>query len=135
MASIDQTTCSGQRIDRWLWASRQYKTRSLAVDAIGNGRVEVNGVRTKAAKLVRPGDVVTVRRPPYSYELVVHELAEKRLSAPLAQALCSETERSVDARRELKLQVSSAAVVEDRQPGKLNKKQRRLREQMKRSFE
>ena len=55
------------RIDKWLWAARFFKTRALAAEAIDAGRVSVNGERAKASKVVRPGDAVRVRRPPFEH--------------------------------------------------------------------
>ena len=59
------------RLDKWLWAARFYKTRSLAAAAIAGGKVEVNGERAKRARALRAGDAVTVRHPPFETHIVV----------------------------------------------------------------
>ena len=59
------------RIDKWLWAARIYKTRSIAVDAIKNGRVTIDGINVKPARMDKAGDVVSVRKPPSTYSLKI----------------------------------------------------------------
>ncbi|MBI2684408.1 MAG: RNA-binding S4 domain-containing protein [Actinobacteria bacterium] len=78
------------RVDRWLWAARFFKTRSLAVDAVNAGHVVVNGLRAKPAKEVGPGDVLDVRAGPVSWRVTVRGVAERRGSATIAQGLYSE---------------------------------------------
>lgn len=87
------------RVDKWLWCARFFKTRSLAVEALEAGRVQVNGERAKPAKDLKPGDEVLLRRPPYEYAIVVRGLSERRGPAPEAQQLYEETPES-RARRE-----------------------------------
>ena len=89
------------RLDKWLWAARFYKTRQLAIDGINAGHVEVNGDRAKAAKSIKTGDEVTLRKPPYQYTLLVKALSEKRGSATLARELFSETPESIASREKL----------------------------------
>ena len=120
------------RLDRWLHAARWFKTRSLAVEAIVNGRVEINGIGAKPAKQVRAGDVICIRRPPYSYALEVLDVSQRRLSAPLAQALYRETTASVAGREALAERLVLERVLEDPRSGKLHKKDRRERERLKR---
>ena len=122
------------RIDRWLWTVRLFKSRSLAAEAIGMGRVMINGQRAKAAKAIRIGDLVTVRRPPYEQELAVLGLAPRRVSAPLARELYEETAPSQERRRQLDENLRLDAITDERRYGKLNKKERRQREQFKRSY-
>lgn len=130
---MDAMTAEGQRLDRWLWSARFYKTRSLAVGAIKNGRVEVNGTRAKPAKAVKVGDLIHLLRPPYKYEIEVRSLTAQRVSARLAQDLYEETPASTAARETLSRALALNRVVEDRRWGKLNKKERRQRERMKRA--
>jgi ribosome-associated heat shock protein Hsp15 len=82
------------RVDKWLWCARFFKTRSLAVEAIESGRVSVNGERAKPAKDVKPGDELTVRRPPYEMIVTVRGVSERRGPAPEAQKLYEETPES-----------------------------------------
>jgi ribosome-associated heat shock protein Hsp15 len=135
MASIEPTSAAGARLDLWLWTSRQFRTRGIAVDAIAIGRIELNGVRAKPAKLVRAGDIITIRRPPYEHEIIVRALSPKRVSAKLAQGLYDETPRSITAREQLRENLARYAIIEDRRAGKLNKKERRQREHLKRSYD
>ena len=82
------------RVDKWLWCARFYKTRSLAVEAIESGRVQVNGERAKPAKDLKPGDELTVRRPPFEQVITVRELSERRGPASEAQKLYEEKPES-----------------------------------------
>ena len=86
------------RIDKWLWAARFYKTRGLAVEEIGRGRVEVNGQVAKPAREVRPGDTVAVRREAVTRVVIVRGLSAQRGPAPVAQQLYEETAESLAAR-------------------------------------
>ena len=89
------------RIDKWLWAARFYKTRSLAATAVAAGKVEVNGERPKRSKLVKAGDAVSVRKGPFEYQLTVQALSERRGPPAQAQLLYQESEESQRAREEL----------------------------------
>ena len=71
------------RIDRWLWAARIYKTRTLATDACRNGRISINGQQVKASRTVKVGDTVGVRKPPVTYSFRVLQTIEKRVGAKL----------------------------------------------------
>lgn len=72
-----------QRIDKWLWAVRVYKTRTIATDACKKGRVLMGGVPVKPSRTIRPGDTVQVRKPPVTYSFKVLALAPNRLGAKL----------------------------------------------------
>jgi len=88
-----------QRIDRWLWAARFFKTRSLAVEEIDRGRVAVNGQPVqKPAREVKPGDQVAVRQGYVERTVIVKGLSGVRGPAPVAQQLYEETPESVAAR-------------------------------------
>lgn len=87
-----------QRLDKWLWAARFYKTRPLAVAAIRGGHVHLNGARAKPASAVRPGDRLSLSKGPYRWQLTVRALAERRGPAAAAQALYSEDPASVEQR-------------------------------------
>src|SRR6187551_174057 len=86
------------RIDRWLWCTRLFKSRSLAAEAVAGGKVHVNGRRVKPALAVRVGDRVTITRPGYAFECEVLKLPDRRGSAPIAQACYAETDAARAAR-------------------------------------
>ncbi|HXE58833.1 MAG TPA: S4 domain-containing protein [Gemmatimonadales bacterium] len=86
------------RLDKWLWAARFYKTRSLAAEAIDGGKVHVNGERVKRAKQVQVGDDVEIRQGPYEYRVIVRGLSERRGPAPEAAKLYEERPESKAAR-------------------------------------
>ena len=71
------------RIDKWLWAARIYKTRTLAADACKNGRITINGAQTKPSRTVKAGDKVGVKKPPITYTFLVKQPIEKRVGAKL----------------------------------------------------
>ena len=86
------------RIDKWLWAARFYKTRTLASEEIDKGRVHINGVAVKPAREVKAGDTVLVRIGPISRSVVVQGVSDKRGGAPQAALLFTETPESIHAR-------------------------------------
>ncbi len=88
------------RIDKWLWAARFYKTRSLATDEIDKGRVAINGQDVKPAREVKLGDTVSLRREGLTRTVVVKGLSDVRGPAPVAQALYEETPESLQAREQ-----------------------------------
>jgi ribosome-associated heat shock protein Hsp15 len=88
------------RVDKWLWAARFYKTRSLATEEIGKGRVEVNGAEVKPARELKAGDTVTLRQGPITRTVVVKGLSGMRGPAPVAQQLYEETPDSLKARQQ-----------------------------------
>ena len=96
----DKTGPGDQRLDKWLWAARFYKTRSLAAQAIEAGRVHVNGASAKASRSLRPGDLVLMRQPPYTRTVEVLGLSSVRGPAPVAQQLYAETAQSQQDRQQ-----------------------------------
>lgn len=86
------------RIDKWLWAARFFKTRSLATDAVDAGRVKLHDERVKPARNIRIGDMLRVENESGVYELRVVDLSDKRGPASVAQGLYEETEASRVAR-------------------------------------
>ena len=86
------------RIDKWLWAARFFKTRSLASAAVDGGKVQLNDVRVKPAKEVKAGDVLSISIGQVKWVVVVRALADKRGPASVAQQLYEETEASRTAR-------------------------------------
>lgn len=92
------------RIDKWLWAARFFKTRSLATDAVLAGHVQVNGARVKPSKEVRIGDDIELRIGTVTWAVGVTALSDKRGPATLARTLYAETPESAKAREEQALQ-------------------------------
>jgi len=120
------------RIDKWLWACRFYKTRSLAKQEIDGGKVRVNGGRTKPSREVRIGDEVRLKTGWDEKTVVVRALSDQRRGAPEAQQLYEETQESIKEREDRAAQrkVSRGAfLVSDARP---TKKQRRQIHQFKR---
>ncbi len=88
------------RIDKWLWAARFFKTRSLATDAVDGGKVRLNGERIKPARGVKPGDTLDIDNGSTEWEVTVRALADKRGSAAVAQTLYAETAQSIVRRQQ-----------------------------------
>ena len=89
---------NGIRIDKWLWAARFFKTRSIAADAIGLGRVRVNGADAKPSREIRPGDTIDLRQRDGLRSVVVRGLSAMRGPTPVAQLLYEETPESLQRR-------------------------------------
>jgi ribosome-associated heat shock protein Hsp15 len=119
------------RIDKWLWAARFFKTRSLAAEAIAGGKVQVNGERVKRARPLQLGDEVRIRLGPYEHQVVVRELSGRRGPAPQAAALYEEKEESRAAREALALQLKSVHAIFAPERGRPTKKDRREIEKLK----
>jgi ribosome-associated heat shock protein Hsp15 len=105
MAKLDIKEGAGEegggtslRIDRWLWCTRHFKSRTLAAEAVAGGKVHLNGQRVKPAHPLRVGDRIGITRPGYTFECEVLQLPRARGSAPLAQACYREVEESRAAR-------------------------------------
>lgn len=71
------------RIDKWLWAARVFKTRTIAAEACKKGRISISGTAVKPARMVRPGDIIEVRKPPVTYSFKVLQAIENRVGAKL----------------------------------------------------
>lgn len=95
---------TAMRLDKWLWAARWFKTRSLAADAVSLGRVRVNGQAVKPARDLRPGDRVTLHGPMGVRTVDVRALSAQRGPASVAQALYAETPESLQAQAEARAQ-------------------------------
>ena len=113
------------RIDKWLWAARFFKTRSLAAEAVSGGKVEINGERAKPSRIVRAGDKLCVRRGPYEWIVVVKDVSRLRGSAPQAQRLYDETEESIRQRQAIAAQLQLERPPEFAAPGRPTKRDRR----------
>lgn len=86
------------RLDKWLWAARFFKHRSLATEAVDGGKIQLNSIRVKPAKDVKIGDRVDIQIADSRYTVIVRGIAEKRGSATIAQGLYEETPESIAAR-------------------------------------
>jgi ribosome-associated heat shock protein Hsp15 len=122
--SLDKND-QAMRLDKWLWAARFFKTRSLAVAAINGGKVQCNGERAKPGKNVRPGDRLLVRRDVYEWMIDIVALSPRRLSADIAQQLYCETAESAAARESRRMVLEADRAAQPHSDGRPNKRQRR----------
>jgi ribosome-associated heat shock protein Hsp15 len=115
------------RLDKWLWAARFYKTRSLATQEIDKGRISVNGQAAKRSRDVKPGDLIEIRQGPVLRAIQVLGLSNMRGPAPVAHALYEETPESVARREEAARQrrdtPEPALAIEQGRPTKRDRRQ------------
>jgi ribosome-associated heat shock protein Hsp15 len=116
---------TGVRIDKWLWAARFFKTRTLASHACELGRIESNGQKVTPSREVRVGDRLEVKTPGGVFQVDIVLLSEIRGPAPVAQTLYRETEESREARRKQSEERKFVANFETLREGKPSKKDRR----------
>lgn len=116
------------RIDKWLWAARFFKTRSMAAQAVSGGKVHVNGARIKPARTVQPGDELRIKRGELEFVVIVLGVSDKRRPAREAQLLYEETEASVQQREEMREQKRLEAV--NRMYGPVKRPDKRDRRQI-----
>ena len=113
------------RLDKWLWAARFYKTRSIARDMIQGGKVHYNGQRGKASKIIEVGALLSIRQGDIIKQVRIEILSDQRRGAPIAETLYKETDESIKKREQYqtlrKLSLQNAPHP-DRKP---NKKERR----------
>jgi ribosome-associated heat shock protein Hsp15 len=128
---MNEDACSTElpqlRLDKWLWAARFYKTRSIAAKAVSTGKVLLHGNRSKPAKLIQIGDALIVQRGPFQYEITIEGLNDQRRPASEAQQLYRESEASIKRREEVAAQLKAEGLIYLKvpNPGRPNKKQRR----------
>lgn len=113
------------RIDKWLWAARFFKTRSLAQEAVDGGKVDVNGERAKRSKLVQAGDTLHLRQGPELWQLLVRDIAARRGSAEIAATLYEENEASKTRREQTRAEVRSMATAFTHGDSRPSKRDRR----------
>jgi len=121
----EETPADRVRLDRWLWAARFFKTRSLAAEAIDGGKVDVNGDRAKRSRLLVMSDTVRVRVEQDEWIVVVQGLSERRGPAREARTLYEETEASRTEREKMIESRRLGAPTFDFDEGRPNKKDRR----------
>ena len=112
------------RLDKWLWAARIFKTRSIAADACKNGRITMEGVKQTASKMIKEGDIIEVRKPPITYSFKVLKAIQNRVGAKLVP----EVMENVTAKEQLELLEMnriSGFVGRARGTGRPTKKERR----------
>ena len=120
------------RMDKWLWAARFFKTRTLARRACDIGRIECNGQRAKAAREVRAGDLLQVKNEGGDFELEVLALSEMRGPAAVAQTLYRETETSRESRLKLAEERKAMPHFEKLREGRPSKRDRRRIDRLRR---
>ena len=112
------------RIDKWLWAARIFKTRTIAADAIKNGRVTIGGVNVKPSRMVKAGETVSVRKPPVTYSFKILKPIEQRVGAKLLPEVY-ENVTTADQYELLEMNRISGFVNRARGTGRPTKKERR----------
>ena len=112
------------RIDKWLWATRIFKTRTIAAEACKKGRVMIGGSQVKAARMIKPGDVIQVKKPPVTYSFKVVQPIEKRVGAKLVSEYM-ENVTTPDQYELLEMSKISGFVDRARGTGRPTKKERR----------
>ena len=125
---MDDIALQSLRIDKWLWAARFFKTRSLAAQAVSGGLVQVAEQRVKAARRLRRGELVHIRRGAQAWDVIVRGLRSERRPAPEAQALFEETPESVERRTSEQARRDQAAMRRARAQGRPTKRDRRALE-------
>lgn len=113
------------RIDKWLWAARFYKTRSIAAHAVSGGKVQLNGSRVKPARMVKVGDSLDIHRNGLTWQVEVLVLSARRGPASIAQTLYQESEESILKREAVTEQFQLASASTPRPLSKPDKKSRR----------
>ncbi len=126
MRHDDEDAADGRvRLDKWLWAARFFKTRALAAEAIGGGKVQVNGDRAKRARPVQVGDEVRVRQGHYEFLIVVRGLSPRRGPAAAAAELYEERPESRAAREAMAIQLKTLHAAFVPEKGRPTKRDRR----------
>ena len=105
MSTLGETGLEEIRLDKWLWCARFFKSRSLAASAIRAGHVKLNGSAAKSSRTIRVSDQLDIYLKPYTYSVVIQNLARSRLPASQAKQLYDETTESLQKREELASQL------------------------------
>lgn len=112
------------RIDKWLWAARIFKTRTIAAEACKKGRISINGAQAKPARMIKAGDTIQVRKPPVTYSFKVLQAIEKRVGAKLVPEVM-ENVTTPDQYELLEMNLISGFIDRARGTGRPTKKDRR----------
>lgn len=114
------------RLDKWLWAARFYKTRTLATEEVVKGRIQVNGLGAKPAREIKIDDTIEIRQGPVTRTVTVRELSQQRGPAPIAQQLYAETPDSLQKREvaaeQRRLASEPAQTIENGRPTKRDRR-------------
>jgi len=121
-------------VDKWLWAARFFKTRTLAKTAIEGGKVQIDGQRVKVSREIAPGDVLRIRQGWDEREVVVAAVSDQRRAAPIAQTLYEETQESIE-RRSRAAEARKAAGAISRPTQKPGKHERKALERLRKQFD
>lgn len=116
------------RIDKWLWASRIFRTRTIAAEACKKGRVFINGTQVKPSRMIKPGEVIQVKKPPVTYSFKVLQAIEKRIGAKLVPEIL-ENVTTPEQYELLEMSKISGFVDRARGTGRPTKKDRRSMEE------
>ena len=122
---MDDAALESLRIDKWLWAARFFKTRSLAAQAVSGGLVQIADQRIKASRRLRRGELVHIRRGTQAWDIVVRGLRDERRPAPEAQTLYEETPASIERRTSEQARREQRAMRRARSHGRPTKRDRR----------
>lgn len=121
-----QDDAEKQRLDKWLWAARFFKTRALATEAVNGGKVHLNGDRVKPGRTVKVGDKLHITRNQFEYDIVVLGVNAKRRPAKEAQLLYEESPESIRAREKLSEEIralNAQMPFTERRPSKKDRRQ------------
>jgi len=125
MKSLATNNAAGVRLDKWLWAARFYRTRSVARDMVQSGKVSYNEQRSKPSKIVEVGATIKLRQGNEEKQVTILDISDQRRGAPIAQLLYQETAQSIK-RREEHNELRRLNALESPHPDKRpDKKQRR----------
>lgn len=115
------------RLDKWLWAARFFKTRSQAAEAVGGGKVHVDGARVKPARQINVGQTLEIQKGPYQFVVQIEQLISKRVSASEAQKAYVEDPESIERRRKVQLDMRDQRMFAhaERPAGRPSKRDRR----------
>lgn len=122
---VDDPGIKGMRLDKWLWAARFFKTRSLATTAVSGGKVHVNGQRVKPGKTIQRDEEIRIRKGDMEWQITVSGLGKQRRPATEAALMYTESEASRQQRFEVTAQHRAAAAINPRHQRKPDKRERR----------